>query len=79
MGKNLALLDTRFPLVLVHFIIYVGELGTSLHCYLNNGNNVNHGQLLFIVEAGIILGQSHDTFTDVTKLVEKCGVVDSVL
>ena len=41
----------------------------------------------FIVEAGELiryyvqsaLGGSHDTFTDVTKLVESFGLVDSVL
>ena len=31
--KNLASRETRFPLVLVHFNSYVGELWTSLHCY----------------------------------------------
>ena len=35
---------TRFPLVVFHFISYVGELWTSLHCSLKNGNNVNYGQ-----------------------------------
>ena len=70
--------ETQGPHVF-HFNRYVGELWTYLCCYHNNGNNVNQGQLLFIVEAGLILVQSHDSFTDVTKLVEECGLVDSVL
>ena len=32
---------------LVHFNNYVGELWTYLHCYLKNGNNVNHGQMFY--------------------------------
>ena len=41
---QISLWYTRFPLVTFHFISYVGELWTSLHCYHTNGNNVNHGQ-----------------------------------
>ena len=33
----------------------------------------------FIVEAGELISRSHDTFTDVTKLVESFGLVDSIL
>ena len=38
--------NTRSTRFLFHFISYVGELWTSLHCYHKNGNNVNHGQML---------------------------------
>ena len=37
--------NTRSTCFLFHFINYVGELWTYLHCYHINGNNVNHDQM----------------------------------
>ena len=47
------------------------------------GDLISSGSKPFLVEAGELirhnLGRSHDTFTDVTKLVESFGLFDSVL
>lgn len=39
--------NTSLTQFLFHFISYVVELWTYLHCYLKNGNNVNHCEIFY--------------------------------
>ena len=55
---------TRFPLVLFHFISFVGELWTSLHCYHKNdvtrdsADGKTRDKSVFIIGEGSIIQYS---------------------
>ena len=72
--------ETQGPHVSFHFISYVGELWTYLHCYHTNGSNVNHGQWFL---AAMSSSRSYDV-TEYgrsfvySKKIKTCNIPDNV-